>query len=101
MEKASGRSLERFFDRWIFGSRLPEVQFSSRVAGSDLHVRFEQKGDLFDVPITVTIAYTDGSSQDAIVLVAEREVQRTIPLKGAVRSVEVNRDGGALAEIRR
>jgi aminopeptidase N len=101
MEKASGRSLERFFDRWIFGSRLPEVRFSSRVAGNELHVRFEQKGDVFDLPITVTIMYADGSSQDAIVVVADREVQRTIPLKGPVRSVDVNRDGGALAEIRR
>jgi hypothetical protein len=101
MEKASGRSLERFFDRWIFGSRLPEVRFSSRVAGNELHVRFEQKGDVFDLPVTVTIMYADGSSQDAIVVVADREVQRTIPLKGPVRSVDVNRDGGALAEIRR
>ena len=103
MEKASGHSLERFFDRWIFGSAIPTVQFSSRLAAGNelLHVRFEQKGEVFDVPITVTIGYEDGTSEDVVVALTDREVQQAIPLKGAVRSVEVNRDNGALAEIRR
>ena len=101
MEKAAGRPLERFFDRWIFSSRIPELQFSSRVSGTELQVRFEQKGDVFDIPITVTIGYEDGSAQDVLVTVTDREVQHTIPLKGPVRSVEANRDGGALAEVRR
>ena len=101
MEKTSGRSLERFFDRWIFGSQIPEVQFSSRVSGSELHVRFAQKGDVFDVPITVTIGYDDGRSEDVVVAVVEREIQRVIPLKGSVRSVDANKDGAALAEIKR
>ncbi|HET7696847.1 MAG TPA: M1 family aminopeptidase [Vicinamibacterales bacterium] len=99
MEKASGRSLEQFFDRWIFGSRLPDVQFSSRVTGRELHVRFEQKGDVFDVPITVTITYEDGRVEDVVVPVTDREVQRTIALKGPVRTVEANKDAGALADI--
>ena len=101
MEKASGRSLEQFFERWIFGSRIPELQFTSRVTGNELHVRFEQKGDLFDVPVTVTIGYDDGRSENVVVPVTEREAQRTIPLKGSVRTVEANKDAGALAEIRR
>jgi hypothetical protein len=101
MEKASGRSLERFFDRWIFGSRLPEVHFSSRISGSELQVRFEQKGDIFDVPITVTIVYDDGRTEDVVVVVADREVQQAIPLKGAVRTVEANRDAAALVEMKR
>jgi hypothetical protein len=101
MEKASGRSLERFFDRWIFGSRLPDVQFSSRVTGNELAVRFEQKGDIFDLPVTVTIGYEDGRTEDVVVVVADREVQQTIPLKGPVRSIEVNKDNAALADIRR
>ena len=101
MEKASGRSLERFFERWIFGSRIPEVQFSSRVAGNELHVRFEQKGEIFDVPIAVSISYDDGTSDEVVVILADRDVQRTIPLKGAVRTVEANKDSGALVEVKR
>jgi aminopeptidase N len=100
MEKAAGgRSLERFFDRWIFSSGIPTVRFTSTVEGSLLKVRFEQKDEIYDIPIVVTITYTDGTSEDVVVVVAERTVEQTVELKRAVRSVEVNKDGGALAEI--
>jgi hypothetical protein len=33
--------------------------------------------------------------------VTEKTVERTLPLKGPVRSIEANRDHGALAEINR
>ena len=60
-------------------------------------MRFEQKGDVFDIPITVTIGYRDGTTEDVMVALHDRIVERTIPLKGEVRSLEVNQDGGALA----
>ena len=101
MEKASGQKLERFFERWIFGSGIPQVQFSSHVAGNELQVRFEQKGDVYDVPVTVSLAYADGTSEDVLVKLTGADVRQTIPLKGAVRSVEANKDSGSLAEIRR
>ena len=101
MEKASGRRLERFFERWIFGSGIPQVQFTSRVNGDALSLRFEQKGELFDLPVTVTIAFADGTSEDVVVALDQPVVERTVPLKGGVRSIDVNRDGGALADIRR
>jgi aminopeptidase N len=101
MEKASGQNLERFFDRWIFGSGIPLVQFGSQVAGTELQVRFEQKGDVFDVPVTVSITYADGTSEDVVVKLTNPEVRQAIPLKGPVRAVEANKDGAALAEIRR
>ena len=99
MEKAGGQPLERFFERWIYGSAIPTVRFSSQVDGSQLRVRFEQKGEVFDIPITVTITYTDGTSEDVIVKLTEATTEQMIPLKGALRAVEVNKDGGALAEI--
>jgi hypothetical protein len=101
MEQASGQPLERFFDRWVFGSRIPEVQFSSRVVGNDLRVRLEQKGEIFDVPVTVTIDYRDGTDDQIVVPVTDRVVERTIALKGPVRDVEVNKDGAALADIKK
>ena len=99
MEKAGGRPLERFFDRWIYGSGIPTVRFTSVVEGSTLRARFEQKGELFDIPITVTLAYADGTSDEVVVVVSERTTERVIPVKSALRSIEVNKDGGALAEI--
>src|SRR6266545_3626100 len=100
MEKAGGgRPLSRFFDRWIYGSGIPTVRFTSTVVGNELKVRFEQRGDVFDFPITVTVTYTDGTSQDVVVAVTDRAVERMIPLKGSVRAIEVNKDAGALADI--
>jgi hypothetical protein len=99
MEKAGGQPLERFFERWVFGSAIPTVRFTSLVEGTQLRVRFEQKGEVFDIPITVTIVYADGTSQEVIVKVSETTTEQVIPLKGAVRAVEVNKDNGALVEI--
>ena len=99
MAKASGRPLDRFFERWIYGSAIPTVRASSTVSGSELKVRFEQRGDVFDIPLTVTITYTDGTFEDVVVPLTELVVERTLPLKGAVRTVEFNKDAGALAEI--
>src|SRR5204863_6170251 len=67
MEAESGRSLERFFERWIYNSTLPRVTFSYRVdsssgpgsangtAGSDVVLHFEQTGEIFDFPLTVSL----------------------------------------------
>ena len=77
------------------------MHFSTEITSSELKVRFEQKGDVFDVPVTVTIGYRDGTTEDVVVALHERVVERTLPLKGEVRNVDVNRDGGALAEIKR
>ncbi|HYT75873.1 MAG TPA: M1 family aminopeptidase [Vicinamibacterales bacterium] len=100
MEQAAGRPLERFFDRWIYGSAIPVVRFTSEVDGRSLHVRFEQRsGEVFDFPVTVTIAYVDGTTEEVVVAVTDTVVERVIPLKQAVRTVEANRDGGALAEV--
>ena len=101
MEKAGGRPLERFFDRWIYGAGIPTVRFSSQVEGAQLRVRFEQdpKEEVFDIPVAVTISYTDGTSEDVIVKLTEATTEMMIPLKGTMRGVDVNKDGGALAEI--
>jgi Peptidase family M1 domain len=101
MEKAGGQPLDRFFERWIYGSGIPTVRFTSQLDGSQLRVRFEQKGEIFDIPITVTITYADGTTEDVIVKLTETTTERMIPLKGALRAVDVNKDGGSLAEIER
>ena len=101
MEAASGQSLERFFDRWIFSTELPSLRFTSRVDAAGVHVTFDQLTDeIFDVPVTVTISYADGPSDDVVVAIHDKRTERLIPAKRDVRSVEVNRDSAALAEIK-
>jgi Peptidase family M1 domain len=101
MEKATGRKLDRFFDRWIYGDGIPTLRFSSTVSASGLRVRFDQGDDVYDVPVTVTLNYADGTSEDVVVPVTEKTVEREIPLKRALRSFDLNKDGTALAEILR
>ena len=48
MEAEAGRSLERFFERWIFESGIPRIRYSTAVEGQELVVRFEQASSVAD-----------------------------------------------------
>jgi hypothetical protein len=101
MEVETGRPLERFFQRWIYNATLPRVTFSYRVEGSEVVLHFEQSGDIFDLPLTVTLQYADRRVADVFVPVTDRIVEARFPLDGTLRSAEVSRDDGALVEVER
>ena len=108
-ETETEASLERFFERWIHGAPVPRLRFSYRVeqptAGSDaaggleVILRFEQEEEIFDVPVTVTLNYRSGASEDVVVLVTDEITELRVPLAGQLRGVDVNRDRAALARI--
>jgi hypothetical protein len=99
MEAASKSDLSRFFERWIYDNGIPRLRFTSAVEGSDLVVRFEQSGDVYDVPVTITVTYTDGKTAEFVVPVTEAVTEGRFALAGTVRSVEPNTDGAAIAHI--
>jgi aminopeptidase N len=99
MERASGRPLERFFDRWIYANGIPTIRVSSTSERDALRVRFDQNADVYDVPITVSLTYVDGTTEDVVVPVTDVHVERTIPLKAPLRGFDVNKDSAALANI--
>ncbi|MGE3703908.1 MAG: M1 family aminopeptidase [Vicinamibacterales bacterium] len=105
MEAASGRSLERFFDRWIHGSSLPAVGWRWRVEGTEggqeLVVHVEQTGDVFDFALPLTLEYEGRETASVAVPVTDREVDVRIPLAGPVKSVEFDKADGALFEPER
>jgi aminopeptidase N len=113
-EEVGNISLQQFFDRWIHEAGLPELHFSyetssrpiqeggdtQALANSDVHLRFEQLTNLlYEVPVTVTLQYADGNSQDIVINIADRLTETRVPLAGVLRRVEVNRDYAALALI--
>jgi hypothetical protein len=99
-EAESGRPLERFFDRWIYGADIPRVRYARTISPGAVAVRFEQAGEqLFDIPVTVTVTYANGRTQDFVVPLTERVVEWTMPAGGQVRQVEINRDHAAIAEF--
>jgi aminopeptidase N len=99
MERESGQSLERFFDRWIYGTKLPKLKVSYRVEQQNVVLRVEQIGDLFDVPVTITMQYADRKNVDVLVKVTDQIVEQRVPLAGVLRGIEVSKDDGTMAEI--
>ncbi len=101
MEAESGRDLSRFFDRWIFDSGIPHLRYATAVSAEEVTVRIEQSGDIFDVPVTVTIQHSDGRVTEQVVLATEPVTEARIPVNGSVRTVELNQDDAALAHFDR
>jgi hypothetical protein len=99
MEKASGRNLERFFDTWVFGAQIPRLKFGYHLNGTQAVIHFDQHDEGVDVPVTVTITYADGSSENILFILAEKHTERTVTLKGPVKSMAANTDNAALVEI--
>ena len=101
MEAASGRDLNRFFERWIYDNGIPRLRYSTAVEGQELVVRFEQTGDIYDVPVTMEVTYTDGKTAEFIVMVNDTTSEGRFPLTGTIRAIEANPDSAAVAIIDR
>jgi aminopeptidase N len=100
LEAQSGRVLDRFFERWIYGTDIPRIRYSATIGNGTVNLRFEQAADLvFDLPVTVTLTYANGRTADFMVPVTEAVVERSIPTTDLVRQVQVNRDSAAIAEF--
>ena len=100
MEAASGMPLERFFERWIYGSSLPRLKFAYTLDGTNAVLHVEQLSeDIFDFPLVVSLQYADRKPVDVIIPVTDRNVEKRVPLAGTLRSVELSKDGSTLAEI--
>ena len=100
MEAETTLALDRFFERWIYGSTLPTLRLSYRVEGSEVVLHVEQLGELFDVPVSVTLQYADRRPENVVVRVMERAVDMRVPLAGVLRGVEFDKNDGTLADVR-
>ena len=86
METASGRVLDRFFDRWIYNAELPRLSYRSTIADGSVTVEFEQAGNLvFDVPVTVRLVYVNGQTRDVMVPVTDKQ-RRAVDSDGEPRA---------------
>jgi aminopeptidase N len=98
MEEETGMSLARFFSQWVDGTTLPRVKFSYRVDGTDVVLHAEQFGEIFELPLTVTLQYADRKT-DVQMSLSEHITELRVPLTGSLRSADISRDDGPLAEI--
>jgi aminopeptidase N len=75
MERASARTLERFFEGWLFSDAIPTASFSYKESDETVALRFEQRGEPMEFPVTVTLNYRSGQSEDLILPIADRLTQ--------------------------
>jgi aminopeptidase N len=100
MEASSGQSLERFFERWIYGSSIPRVKLAYTVNGNEAVLHVEQLGEeIFDFPLILSFQYADRKPVDVTIRVTDRSTEARVPLTGALRGVEPSKDASTLAEI--
>jgi hypothetical protein len=71
------------------GSSLPQLRITTRVAdeGRTADVRVDQIGEVFDVPLTLSIQYADGRSDDVMLPLSTATTERQISLKGPLRKI--------------
>jgi len=94
-EQETTLPLSRFFDRWIRGFTLPEVQLNWRMADpTHLAVRIEQLGETFDFPLTLTLQHADGRLEQVPVTVTTPVHDAVIPVTAPVRRVDARDDTG-------
>ena len=98
-ETESGRSLDRFFNQWIYGSTLPRLKVQYRVEGNDVLVHIDQLSDAFEMPVVLTVEFADRSKTNLVIPISDRSLDRRFPLSAAVRSVEINKEDGGLADF--
>jgi predicted metalloprotease with PDZ domain len=98
-EAETNRSLDRFFERWIYNASLPRIRFGYELEDDAVRVRLEQVGQLFDIPVTVTLQYANARFTDVMVPVTEAVTELRIPIEGVLRNVFVDRDDIAPAEF--
>ena len=106
-EAESGRPLSDFFERWVHDAALPKITFTYRTEdhlegeldGIHVALRFEQRGTLFEVPVTVTLRYRTGKEDTLVVPITDRLTEVRVPVRGELRDVEVNADRAALIDF--
>jgi len=100
-EAAAGTDLSRFFEGWIHTADIPRVRVGYTQAAGTLTVRVDQTGPAMDIPLTVTVVYASGATEDHLVKLSQASTQVDLPVTGPVRAVEVNRDEQALVVVDR
>ena len=66
-----------------------------------LRLILEQDTPVHDIPVTATIGYADGRSEEVVVVSGEAVTEVQVPVSGTVREVRLNEDFGALVKVER
>jgi len=94
MQAHADRPLDRFFDQWIRGAALPDIEVSPEVDNDRgvATVRVRQRRGVFDLPLRLQVDYQDGRSEFVELKLSQADETFTIPLEGEARRIQVRDD---------
>jgi hypothetical protein len=66
-----------------------------------LRLILDQGPRVHDIPLTATVAYVDGRTDQVLVVASDAVTEVQVPVTGRVRDVRLNEDYAALVRIER
>lgn len=102
LEEASGRSLDRFFQQWVFKPGHPQLQIEWAWHGDDVELRIRQiqppEWPAFEFPLSLELHLANDTVR-TLVDIDERTESFTIPASERPMSIDVDAQGDLLKEI--
>lgn len=104
MEKEYGRSLQEFFDDWVYKAGYPVYEYDWTAAGNSVKVNICQVQKqtsvtpLFDMPIDLTITTQGDGTHVETVFVKDRHHRFDFSYGSPVTNVEFDKDGWVLCK---
>ncbi|UCH77510.1 MAG: T9SS type A sorting domain-containing protein [Candidatus Coatesbacteria bacterium] len=104
MEKEYGKSLQEFFDDWVYKAGYPEYEFDWTASGNDVTVKICQVQTqtpltpLFDMPVELTITTQNNQTRVERVWVRNRFHRFRFSYGSPVTNVEFDKDGWILCK---
>ena len=103
MEEISGKDLESFFQRWIYGEYYPIYAVTYNFSNDSLYMLIEQTQNsaVFEMPIDVKATFTDNTEFTWVVNNTAREQYFTldIPNGKQIQRIEIDPDNWILRKI--
>ncbi|HEX8175818.1 MAG TPA: M1 family metallopeptidase [Pyrinomonadaceae bacterium] len=96
MEEASGLSLTRFFEQWIYGASAPDIVARHRVENNQVVIELEQRQQaLWNIRLQVAVETAGAGRMSRRVELKDRKQEVRFSLPGTLLSVRLD-DGGHL-----
>ena len=84
--------LDRFFEGWVRGFHMPRIALTWRAGTATAPgvIRVEQDAETFDFPLTVTLQFADGKSEERTLKVTGQVFEETIASPSPLRKVTIH-----------
>ena len=66
----------------MLDAELPRVRLTTTIRPDAVEIGYEQLGEVFDLPVTITLQYADGTSEDVVVALTEASGTAVVPARG-------------------